>query len=91
MKKIIVFLIASILVTAVHSQDYFKALTEKYADKEGFSASYITKDMFNMYLKKKQVDEKSTVSETLKNLDNILMVSQSVCIVTGKQIGRAHV
>jgi len=78
MKKIIVFFIASILVTSVHSQDYFKTLTEKYADTEGFSASFITKDMFNMYLKKKQVDEKSTMSETLKNLDNILMVSQSV-------------
>jgi hypothetical protein len=77
MKKLTLFVVTLFLFNLAFSQEYFKTLTEKYADKEGFSASLITRDMFNMYLKKKQVDEKSNVSETLKSLDNILIVSQS--------------
>ena len=78
MKKIMLCLTTVvILFNLAYGQDYFRVLTEKYADKEGFSASFITRDMFNMYLKKKQVDEKSTIGETLKNLESILMVSQS--------------
>ncbi len=77
MKKLFTFLLLGILFNTAFPQDYFKSLTEKYSDKDGFSASFITRDMFNMYLKKKQVDEKSTVGETLKNLENILVVSQT--------------
>ena len=77
MKRVIYALLLGFLFSPAFSQEYFKTLTEKYSDKEGFSATFITRDMFNMYLKKKQVDEKSTVSETLKNLENILIVSQT--------------
>ena len=77
MKRLIVFMILGVFFLPGFSQDFFKILTEKYSEKEGFSASFITRDMFNLYLKKKQVDEKSQVSEALKNLDNILVVSQT--------------
>ena len=59
------------------SQDLFKELTEKYAEKDGFSASMLTSDMFELYMKKKNVEESSDIATALKNLDNILVVSQS--------------
>ena len=55
----------------------FEDLTSKYSDKDGFSASRITRDMFDLYLKKRNVEENSPVYEALKTLDNILVVSQS--------------
>jgi DNA-binding protein H-NS len=55
----------------------FEQLTEKYADQDGFSASMLTNDMFDLYMKKKKVDEGSEAAAALKNLDNILVVSQS--------------
>lgn len=62
---------------AQNTESFFEQLTNKYADQEGFSASMITSDMFDLYLKKKNIDEKSPVFEALKNLDKILVVSQS--------------
>lgn len=55
----------------------FEQLTEKYADQDGFSASLLTRDMFKLYMRKKNMDESSEVAATLKNLDRILVVSQN--------------
>jgi len=80
MKKIVLIILVlgiSFPLLAQKSPDLFEQLTEKYADKDGFSASMLTSDMFELYMKKKNVDESSEVATALKNLDNILVVSQS--------------
>lgn len=80
MKKIILMILVigiSFPILAQKSQDLFEQLTEKYAEKDGFSASMLTRDMFELYMKKKNVDETSEVATALKNLKNILVVSQS--------------
>ncbi|MDX8341615.1 DUF4252 domain-containing protein [Draconibacterium sp. IB214405] len=80
MKKLIVFvLMMGIIfpVLAQQSQSLFEELTEKFSDKDGFSASMLSSDMFDLYLKKKNIDENSELAEALKSLDNILVVSQS--------------
>lgn len=80
MKKIIFMMLIlgiSIPVLAQKSANLFEQITDKYADNEGFSASMLTKDMFDLYVKKKSVDEQSEVAQALKALDNILVVSQS--------------
>ena len=59
------------------SKVFFEQLTEKYSEKDGFSASMLTSDMFDLYLKKKKLEDNPDVSSALKNLDNILVVSQS--------------
>ena len=75
MKTIILFSFILFLSITVVSQGLFTTLTEKYAAQEGFSATNLTKDMFELYLKKKQVEPNSPAYETLKKLDNILVVS----------------
>lgn len=55
----------------------FDQLTEKYSGTSGFSASQITNDMFDLYLRKKNITQESPVYEALKNLDRILVISQS--------------
>jgi len=80
MKRFIFLALVAVIwlpALAQNTDSFFKQLTDKYADKDGFSASMITKDMFDLYLKKKKVDEPSPVYEALKNLDEILVVSQS--------------
>jgi hypothetical protein len=77
MKKLIVFIMLAIFILPAFSQQMFQILTDKYADKDGFSATMITSDMFDIYLKKKNIDEESPVFETLNKLDNILVASQS--------------
>jgi hypothetical protein len=80
MKKIILMVLVigiSFPVLAQQSANLFEQLTEKYAEKEGFSASRLTSDMFDLYLKKKNVDEASDVAAALRKLDNILVVSES--------------
>lgn len=72
-------------VLAQQQNTFFEQLTEKYANKDGFSASMITKDMFDLYLKKKNIDKESPVFEALKNLNKILVVSQNS--FSGKIIG----
>ncbi|SHF53894.1 protein of unknown function [Mariniphaga anaerophila] len=64
-------------------QSLFDELTEKYADKDGFSASQITSDMFDLYIKKRNIDERSPVFNALKNLDEILVVSQTGVFKSG--------
>lgn len=80
MKRIILIVMAVILslpALAQNTESFFEQLTNKYSDKDGFSASRISSDMFDLYLKKKNIDEKSPVFDALKNLENILVVSQS--------------
>ena len=69
-------LFISLPAFAQKTENFFEQLTDKYSDKDGFSASMITKDMFDLYLKKKNVDSESSVYEAIKNLDKIMVVSQ---------------
>jgi hypothetical protein len=81
MKRIILLMLVIILslptLAQQQSNNLFEELTEKYADKDGFGASQISSDMFDLYLKKKNIEKDSPVSEALENLDNILVVSFS--------------
>ncbi len=80
MKKWILAVFALVLTMALQAQDtqkFFETLTGKYADTDGFSASMLTNDMFDLYLKRKKIDESSEVAMALKNLDRIMVVSQS--------------
>ncbi len=89
MKRIILLLLVvalSLPTLAQQRSNLFEQLTEKYSDKEGFSASQISSEMFDLYLKKRNIDEESPVFEALKKLDNILVVSQSN--ITGEIYGK---
>lgn len=80
MKKLILIMLlfgAIVSVKAQNSQAFFDQMTQKYAEKDGFSASMLTRDMFDLYLKKKDLGESSEVATALKNLNNILVLSQS--------------
>lgn len=80
MKRIIFIMLVigiSFPVLAQQTQQFFQTLTGKYASQDGFSASMLTSDMFDLYMRKKNVDESSEVAAALKSLDNILVVSQS--------------
>nr|WP_319511439.1 DUF4252 domain-containing protein [uncultured Draconibacterium sp.] len=80
MKKFVVFvLMMGIIfpVLAQQSQSLFEELTDKYSNQDGFSASMLSSDMFDLYLKKKNIDEDSELATALESLDNILVVSQS--------------
>lgn len=79
MKYLLILVLIGFSMTAQtqDSKAFFEQLTEKYAEKDGFSASMLTSDMFDLYLKKKKLDENSDVAAALKNLDKILVVSQS--------------
>lgn len=75
---LLLFVVALSLPTlAQQSSGLFEQLTDKHADKEGFSASQISSEMFDLYLKKRNIEEESPVFDALKKLDNILVVSQS--------------
>ncbi|WP_167610238.1 DUF4252 domain-containing protein [Maribellus sediminis] len=78
-QMILMVLLIGITVT-VQAQDvqgFFKQLTTNYSEQDGFSASMLSSDMFDLYMKKKDLDKDSEVAAALKNLDNILVVSQS--------------
>ncbi len=80
MRKLILMVLVigiSFPLLAQQSTNLFEQLTEKYADKDGFSASRLTSDMFDLYLKKKNVDDASDVATALNKLDNILVVSEN--------------
>ena len=80
MKRLTFLLLAVLFVAPVIAQntnDLFNQLTEKYADTEGFSANLLTSDMFDLYIKKRNIEETSPVFEALKKLDRIMVVSQS--------------
>lgn len=80
------FLIMLVLVftfpaLAQQQESFFEQLTENYASRDGFSASMLTRDMFDLYMKKRNLDETSPVSDALKNLDYIMVVSQNNLMV----------
>lgn len=79
MKKLVIYVLMILFTVppALAQNNFFEELTNQYSDKDGFSASLITKDMFELYLKKKNVDDKSSVYEALNSLDKITVVSQS--------------
>ncbi|QIA09842.1 DUF4252 domain-containing protein [Draconibacterium halophilum] len=80
MKKLVVMVLMLGIVFPVlaqQSQSLFEQLTEKYANQDGFSASMLSSDMFDLYLKKKNIDENSELAEALESLDNILVISQN--------------
>ena len=72
---IYVLMILFTVPPALAQNNFFEELTNEYSDKDGFSASLITKDMFELYLKKKNVDDKSSVYEALNSLNKITVVS----------------
>lgn len=78
MKTILfIFTLCAFTLNGLAQQDLFGQLTEKYANRDGFSASRITSDMFDLYIKKRNIDEQSPVFDALKSLDNILVISQT--------------
>lgn len=80
MKKIMIYVLLavfSIPALAQNTGTFFEQLTNQYSDQDGFSASMITSDMFDLYIKKKNIDEESTIYEALNDLDKIVVVSQS--------------
>lgn len=80
MKRIILLLLVIVLSLPALTQqtkNLFEELTAKYSDQEGFSASMLTSDMFDLYIKKRNLDETSPVFEALKKLDYITVISQS--------------
>ena len=80
MKRIIFLVLVvvfSLPVLAQKSDSFFKQITDQFSNKDGFSASMITQDMFDLYLKKKNIEKDSPVTEALQNLDNIMVMSLS--------------
>lgn len=80
MKRFTFLLLAVLFVApaiAQNTNDLFNQLTDKYADTEGFSANLLTADMFDLYIKKRNIEETSPVFDALKKLDRIMVVSQS--------------
>lgn len=78
--------ILSIPAFAQQNTTLFDQLTEKYADTEGFSANLITSDLFDLYIKKRNIEETSPVFDALKKLDRITVISQSSYL--GKTVGQ---
>ena len=76
MRKLVLIILAVILVTPLFGQELFKTLVDKYSNKNGFSAVQLSKDMFDLYLKKKNIDEKDPVYAVIDNLKNILVITQ---------------
>ncbi len=68
---------ASLMIMFAGAQSIFDNLVDNYADEEGFSAVQLTSDMFELYLKKKNIEEDDPVYETLKNLESIMVVTQT--------------
>lgn len=80
MKRLILILFTLAATLALNAQNtgkFYDVLVSNYADKDGFSASMLSQDMFDLYLKKKNVDKNSEVAAALKKLDRIMVVSQS--------------
>ena len=77
MKTIVLSICILISALNLHAQDLFGSLTGKYANQEGFSATHLTNDLFDLYLKKKQVEPGSAVYETLRKLNRITVISQN--------------
>lgn len=77
MKTIVLSIFILIAAMNLQAQNLFESLTGKYSNQEGFSATHLTNDLFDLYLKKKQVESGSAVYETLKKLNRITVISQN--------------
>lgn len=80
MKKIMIYMLLVFMclpALAQRNKSFYNQLTDAYSDQDGFSASMITKDMFDLYLKKRNIDSESPAFEAIESLDKILVVSQS--------------
>lgn len=67
MKTTFAFCIALVMTLSLSGQDLFTNLTEKYSGREGFSATNLSRDMFDLYLKKKQVNPTLRSTRPLRN------------------------
>jgi hypothetical protein len=85
MMFLMLVIVSSLPALAQQTKNLFDELTTKYADQEGFSASMLTRDMFDLYIKKRNVDEASPVFDALKKLDYITVISQSKFYVEAVQ------
>ena len=85
MMFLMLVIVLSLPALAQQTKNLFDELTTKYADQEGFSASMLTRDMFDLYIKKRNVDETSPVFDALKKLDYITVISQSKFFVEATQ------
>ncbi len=89
MKKMYLMLLVVVISLPALAQQYttlFDQLTDEYADTEGFSANLITRDLFDLYIKKRNIEETSPVFDALKKLDRIMVISQSS--FWGKTVGQ---
>ena len=77
MKNALIILLITLSFPALAQNALFEKMTDEYSDIDGFSASLITSDMFDLYLRKKNIEEDSPVYEALNGLDNILVISQN--------------
>lgn len=77
MKQLGIFLMAMLLAFTAEAQTIFEELVDQYVDVEGFSAVQITNDMFDLYLKQKNIDSDDPVYEVLDDLDNMMVISQT--------------
>ena len=85
MMFLLLVIVLSLPALAQQTKNLFDEITAKYADQEGFSASMLTRDMFDLYIKKRNVDETSPVFDALKKLDYITVISQSKFFVEAAQ------
>jgi hypothetical protein len=93
MKRIMFLMLVlglSLSSQAQQTKNLFDELTTKYADQEGFSASMLTRDMFDLYIKKRNLEENSPVFEALKKLDYITVISQGKLFAAAPQPADAN-
>ena len=76
-RLILIFTMLFALPCLAQNSTLFKQLTDQYSEKEGFSASMLTSDMFDLYVKKKNIDDSSPLYGALKNIESIVVISQS--------------
>jgi len=76
MKKLVLIILGTVLTMQIYGQELFNSLVDKYSGQDGFSAVQLSKDMFDLYLKKKNISEKDPVFQVVDNLKNIWVITQ---------------
>lgn len=76
MKNWILIVLALLFIRPASGQKLFDVLVDKYSSKDGFSAVQLSQDMFELYLKKKNIKENDPVYQVIDNLENILVITQ---------------
>lgn len=77
MKRIFIYLIAMLLVFPASAQSIFDELVKKYVDRDGFSAVQLTGDMFELYLRKKDIKPDDPVYSVLNDLEDMTVITQT--------------